>query len=401
MTTYSWGEFYETAKICSEYGEEEKKKFAVFEALDNAKTLQEIKEIIKPLTEYEINWLNSPCLDGIVYTITDPEKKLLEKEFVETYKYYKERTWAMLDLEDISRKGFTEIAKILVKDATIDKIILSLQTGSLNGHIDIVKMLYQYVPNNEYKYYYLSKCFDEATRNGHNEILEFFLDKVDKITITHALHTACVYGRTDTVKFLLKHGANINAIERLLYCVCYSNYTEIAKILIENKIKLHENGYSETNQCCISGNTEILDMLIQYGANIQHGEFLLSAVINSQYEIVKLLFRHATYQNHILQFSLSRAIRNKNTEIAKFLLGRNATAQESDLKTAILNGDYEIVKLVLESGVRIKNMVELFNDQIRTVEIITQWDTKEKLQQKMKKIIRKRRHRANKKKAKK
>lgn len=68
--TYSWGEFYETMRTCEEYTEEIQKKFAVFEALDRAVTVEEIKEIIKPLTENEINWLNSPCLDGIILGIT-------------------------------------------------------------------------------------------------------------------------------------------------------------------------------------------------------------------------------------------------------------------------------------------------------------------------------------------
>lgn len=44
--SYSWGEFYETTKTCIGYSEEEKKKFKVFEALDEAKTFEEIKHII-------------------------------------------------------------------------------------------------------------------------------------------------------------------------------------------------------------------------------------------------------------------------------------------------------------------------------------------------------------------
>ena len=56
---YSWGEFYETTKNCNDYGEEEKKKFAVFEALDKVTTIEEIYVIIMPLSEDEINWLKN------------------------------------------------------------------------------------------------------------------------------------------------------------------------------------------------------------------------------------------------------------------------------------------------------------------------------------------------------
>jgi hypothetical protein len=90
--TYSWGEFFETVKACDDF-EEQKEKFAIFEALDKATTKKEIRKIVKLLTQEQINWLNSPCLDGIIATIQDPENAFLNstKEFLETFKYYQEK----------------------------------------------------------------------------------------------------------------------------------------------------------------------------------------------------------------------------------------------------------------------------------------------------------------------
>jgi hypothetical protein len=84
---HSWGEFYETAKACDGYSEEERKKFIVFENLDKATTFEEIKNIISTLASDEINWLNSSCLDGIVSAIMAPEK-FIEKEYTETWKFF-------------------------------------------------------------------------------------------------------------------------------------------------------------------------------------------------------------------------------------------------------------------------------------------------------------------------
>jgi hypothetical protein len=74
--TYSWGELYDTLKEMEAKGDSHQdplftRVFQLFEALDAAKTLVEIKKIVKdcPLTEFEINRINSSCLDGIIKSI--------------------------------------------------------------------------------------------------------------------------------------------------------------------------------------------------------------------------------------------------------------------------------------------------------------------------------------------
>lgn len=138
--TYSWGEFYETTKNCDGYSDEEKKQFAVFEALDKATTLEEIKEIIEPLTEYEINRLNSPCLDGIIFTMKDLGQKLYEKEYVETYKYYMDKNLVHLSVNFIAAIGFMETLKaILDRDPSINlDTILSYVQNSPDNFTDMV-----------------------------------------------------------------------------------------------------------------------------------------------------------------------------------------------------------------------------------------------------------------------
>lgn len=209
MTTYSWGEFYETIKTCSEYGEEEQKKFSVFEALDKANSLEEIREIIKPLTETEINWLNSPCLDGIIYTITDPKKKIVEKEFIETFKYYMEKKLFNITITDFARVGFDSIILLMIKNLEIEDINHTLWISSWHGHTGTVKLLLENGADIHYK----------------NDSSIFY---------------ACWEGHVNTVKLLLENGATVNS-NITLRRVSEQGHIEIVKLLLQYKFHSREN----------------------------------------------------------------------------------------------------------------------------------------------------------------
>lgn len=104
---YSWGEFYETLKTMKESGDEVKNETfercsLLFAKLDKASNIQEVKDAVREakLSETEINYINSPCLDGILismnrgdtYCFANKESPfivpIIQGNRLETFKYY-------------------------------------------------------------------------------------------------------------------------------------------------------------------------------------------------------------------------------------------------------------------------------------------------------------------------
>lgn len=104
---YSWGEFYETLKAMKESGDEVKNEIfekcsLLFAKLDKASNIQEVKDAVREikLSEREINYINSPCLDGILismnrgdtYCFANKESPfivpIIQQNRLETFKYY-------------------------------------------------------------------------------------------------------------------------------------------------------------------------------------------------------------------------------------------------------------------------------------------------------------------------
>lgn len=210
MTLYSWGEFYETMRDCDGF-EEQKEKFEIFEKLDKATTLEEIREIIKPLTTEQTNWLNSPCLDGIVFSIEDPDKKLTEKEFVETFKFYWDKNLILLNMIDAVKLGSIKIVEFLLDQgynihAFFDSSII---WACHHGHILIVELLIDRGAN-----IYNYKSLLNACMKGHFHVVKFLIHKLIPSRIEYqeilnfGLFAASREGYYEIVEFLLKNGAN-------------------------------------------------------------------------------------------------------------------------------------------------------------------------------------------------
>lgn len=88
MTEYSWGEFYETLKEMKESGDEFKnetfeKAHSLFTKLDTLSNIEDVKQAIKEanLSEIEINYINSSCLDGILISMNRGDKTRPDKGY--------------------------------------------------------------------------------------------------------------------------------------------------------------------------------------------------------------------------------------------------------------------------------------------------------------------------------
>lgn len=383
---YSWGEFYETTIACEDYSlalidpvggytEEIKKKFAVFEALDKATSLDEIREIVKPLTENEINWLNSPCLDGIVFSIGDPENKLLlEKEYVETYKYYTVKKIIKLSLFEICKKGFFQIVKLIFEEPLSkeqiepSKFIADyhynncscilencLRIASQKGHLDIVKLILEKYPHTA-----VNEALAEASEKGHVEIVKLLVSYGAKPNVHEdfCIRYAARYGHTNVVQFLLQFQPPKKAVSEALDWAFRYGHAKVVKILIDSTELLNSRIYDYFKEACISGYTEIIKLLLIY-KNPNEFSWNGAPLYGSTIE-------------QFLRYCLDCTIQKGYIEITKLLLENGAKLSKEHLTLAVKNCHPKTIRFILQSGITIENMHEVFRDQIETAKIITE-----------------------------
>lgn len=298
---YSWGEFYETMRTCDGYNEEENKKFAIFETLDKAITFEEIRNIVLPLTEYEMNWLNSPCLDGIVFSILNP-KKFIEKEYLDSWKYFLQRN--------------------LVTYHSMEKICNY-------KHINVVWLLIHKFWN-EISIENRQTILTQAAKNGWNEMIKFLFQNGVTITSGSVLYNAVFNNHIETVQLLLENGANIQA---LLQKASAMGFVEIVKILIQYKVDIHEQNDEALRKACKNGHIEVVKILLENGAiidteerglNVIEDHALQLAAYYNHYEIVKLLLEKGADIHYQNDRALRNALDKNHFNIAKLLLENGA-----------------------------------------------------------------------------
>jgi ankyrin repeat protein len=91
------------------------------------------------------------------------------------------------------------------------------------------------------------------------------------------LIVASYKGYTEIVKFLLKAGADVSAVDpgmkaTALHAAAYAGNTEVAKLLIKHKIDLNKqgpyNGFTALHDAVWQNNIETAKVLIEEGANL-------------------------------------------------------------------------------------------------------------------------------------
>lgn len=275
--TYSWGDFYETTRNCDDYSDEQKEKFKVFQALDEAKTLQEIRDIVKPLTKNQINWLNSPCLDGIKYSMKSdrPIKKIVTQnkdKYSEACRYYLFKKLDKRMLLWASCSGLCNIVKAFI-DFGANVNFFS------NGIVCIE-----------------GDALTCACEKGHFETVELLVNKGANIHIydEYPLRVACGYGRFDIVKLLLKNGANIHAKNdnSIIRAAC-NGHTETVKLLLENGADIHAGNESALYYAILNNEIDIVEYLLKNGARVSE-KFILNIFEQNNFRLLELCLRYSS-----------------------------------------------------------------------------------------------------------
>ena len=156
---------------------------------------------------------------------------------------------------------------------------------------------------------------------------------------------AVLTGRTEVVEILISHGADINQTDTLPRSRSLSNHSEINSAGGDPLVQLSEiKGFTPLCHAAMKGHKDIAELLIRKGANVNLHEPLLLALAHQHTCVAKLLISNGTNINQKKVWVQETFSRN---ELECFLCDGRATV--TALHIAVDNGDLEIVKLLIEN----------------------------------------------------
>ena len=246
----------------------------------------------------------------------------------------------------------TETVRLLL-DMGSDPNVVNLKgwtplfCAAIGGNIEIIKSLLELgatlTPDSTDR-----NALYTCARHGNTEALELLLTRFNKdvnesnrfgVTI---LHSAAEHGSRDTVEFLIRKGANVNAasIDKWtpLHNAASSGHIDIVEVLINNGASINVksgSGITPLHDAASAGQTRVIEFLLKKGAFLNEP--------SSQNETpLYLAVRHAHFQavQLLLEGDPDLAIKTKDNEIP--------------LQRAIANGSIEITRRLLERGAGIQ-----------------------------------------------
>lgn len=141
-----------------------------------------------------------------------------------------------------------------------------------------------------------------AAKYGAIKIIKFLFETLDDELHKHALFTAAAHGHSQVVKFLLKHGANINQglsfdNDTALHLVALKGRTKAVSVLLDNGADINaKNSDGATPIFIAAANNQIdtVKILLKYGAEVKlarhDGETPYSiAIKNNYFAIINVL----------------------------------------------------------------------------------------------------------------
>lgn len=156
--------------------------------------------------------------------------------------------------------------------------------------------------------------------------------------------------------------------ELFIQHVTIDNINE-AKMLLDIGANVHYCDNYALKICAANGFLSLTKMLVEYGADIHvfNDYPLRKSVANDHEDVVKYLIGKKANVNKMNNFALRMAALNGNLIIVKMLFTAGADVHDGEvLKNAIQNEHVNVVKLLLECGVKIpSNYEDIKNENIR------------------------------------
>lgn len=218
-----------------------------------------------------------------------------------------------------------------------------------------------------------------ASEKGLIDIVNLlFTDKNVDVNLSNVnqrtpLFTASNKGHTSVVEFLLDRGADANQSDNFggtpFYLACRNNSLDIAKLLLDKQNESTINcqnqaGNSPLIIASLKKHVEIVKLLLENNCDINlrnNKQFsaLDMACTRGNRKIISLFLNKKNIQTSSIQKAINEAVAHGNSEIVNMLLTycTNVSSwdskQQSPLYTAILKQRYDMIPLLLDTGIDI------------------------------------------------
>jgi len=196
-------------------------------------------------------------------------------------------SFSLLD-EDIfnavEKGNLCRVKALLINDVTLVKAKnktgdTPLHRAVFFGHLDIVKLLLEKNSPVNIANDMGRTPMHWAAAYGHGEIAELLHKNKAKLNMLDVngwspLHFASQAGRIDTVKWLLIHGAQVNAKDKKtsstpLQLACFRGHKEIVELLIESGAEINtkdQDGFTPLSFAVKNGDIDLVNILLSNGA---------------------------------------------------------------------------------------------------------------------------------------
>lgn len=246
-------------------------------------------------------------------------------------------------------------------DAAFPHIMKVLETRMLNSPMfepQLMRKIFEYTLFNKKEH-----TIPKAAKRGKLKVIEYLCedDADQEYNGVHSICFASENGHLDIVKFFVENGQMHQFDEEdALYWASRAGKFDVVKYLVDDAgVSADASGSIALGIACKEGRLDVVEFLIKKGANPNalHGYPIWSAAEGGQFEVLSFLAEKTNAD--FLAFghqSLFYACREGNLKIAKFLLDRGIradAANNSALCWAVEHGHLNIVKLLVERGANV------------------------------------------------
>jgi ankyrin repeat protein len=242
-----------------------------------------------------------------------------------------------------------------------------------------------------------NQAFLHSCKTGNLQLINYFFEK--KICLEYYDNKykstnfcwAAYYGHLTVIKFLYKHGANINAInihgDNALLLASQEGHLSVIEYLHKKNADLQTENYFYDNALTLTAfycdDLKIIKYLYENGVNIHcnnnkygmENNAMITFAMKGNLEAIKYLVEnnadiHSKYQNDETNVIMSAAS-SGNLQLVKYLHENNADIYcKNDNKTNVLmfaaaGGNLEIVKYLHENNINTNDMDDLKYNAIR------------------------------------
>jgi ankyrin repeat protein len=244
-------------------------------------------------------------------------------------------------------------------------IVQSAIAANAGGHVIIVKKLLKIMDTDDYaaitsamvdSFYdctAINRAVIRAISNGQSNIAIIWLRLDFRHHIPDYLQRALKIGTHISTNSLidLYEYYQLEIPESLVLFACDKGFVDIMNRLMKMKIPMQAMNYA-LDRAFSAGHVDMIEFLLNNGANINCGGLLYNAITANNVELVRLL---VFYGINICDFDLSTACKTGNIDIVKILVGTGGEKAGVDSVKCLLNScdrkNIELVRLMLDNGV--------------------------------------------------